>query len=180
MLTAKAASTDKINSLEVGLDDFIPKPFKISELRSRISNLLIQRENLKKRFQKQVFLKPEKITINTKDEEFMDRATEIVEENISNASFSVEEFQREMGLSRMQLHRKFKALTGKSSGEFIRYIRMNSAAELLVQNTATVAEIAYEVGFSDPSYFTKCFKNEFGVSPTEYAINPSKSKPFNI
>ncbi len=168
MLTAKANLETKIEGLETGADDYITKPFNINELKARVNNLLEQRQKLRDRFERQVTLQPRDIVITNKDEAFLDKTIKIIEENISDPDFTVEVFQKQMGMSRMQLHRKLKALTEKSTSEFIRFIRMKRAAQLLEQEAGTVSEIAYEVGFSDPSYFTKCFRVQYGVSPSEF------------
>jgi len=137
--------------------------------------LIEQRNKLREKFSRQIKLQPKDIIIKSKDEEFLIRAIETIEQNMSESEFAVEAFQKEMWMSRMQLHRKLKALTEKSTSEFIRSIKMKRASQLLQSQMGSIAEVAYEVGFNDPSYFTKCFRLEYGVSPSEYHKS-SKSK----
>jgi AraC-like DNA-binding protein len=159
---------ERIKGLETGADDYLVKPFNINELQVRVNNLIDQRKKLKERYEKELKIPRSELRVISKDEKFLERAGNAVEKNIANSHFSVEDFQKEMGMSRMQLHRKLKALSEKSTSEFIRLIRMKKAAEMILNNQGTISEIAYEVGFNDPSYFTKCFRNEFGIPPSEY------------
>ena len=175
MLTARASLDTKLTGLRTGADDYITKPFNIEELKIRVKNLIEQREKLRKRFSREITLQPSDITITDKDEEFLQNAIRMVEAHIADDQFTVEAFQKQIGMSRMQLHRKLKALTDQSAGEFIRLIRMKRAAQLLQQKEATVSEVAYEVGFNDPSYFTKCFRSQFGISPSEYVQQTMKT-----
>ena len=168
MLTGKSAVEERIKGLETGADDYLVKPFNINELQVRVNNLIDQRKKLKERYEKELKIPRSELRVISKDEKFLERAGNAVEKNIANSHFSVEDFQKEMGMSRMQLHRKLKALSEKSTSEFIRLIRMKKAAEMILNNQGTISEIAYEVGFNDPSYFTKCFRNEFGIPPSEY------------
>jgi len=169
MLTGKSAVEERIKGLETGADDYLIKPFNINELQVRVNNLIDQRKKLKERYERDLKIPRNEFSrVISKDEKFLDRAAKAVERNIANSHFSVEDFQKEMGMSRMQLHRKLKALSEKSTSEFIRLIRMKRAAEMILNGQGTISEIAYEVGFNDPSYFTKCFRNEFGIPPSEY------------
>jgi len=180
MLTAKSDVESKIEGFEKGADHYITKPFDISELQARVANLIEQRNKLREKFSREIKLQPKDIMIKSKDEEFLIRAIETIEQNISDPEFTVETFQKEMWMSRMQLHRKLKALTEKSTSEFIRSIKMKRAAQLVESKMGSIAEVAYEVGFNDPSYFTKCFRLEFDVSPSEYdkstKVKPPDSK----
>lgn len=168
MLTAKSDVESKIEGFEKGADHYITKPFDISELQARVANLIEQRNKLREKYSREIKLQPRDIIIKSRDEEFLIRAIETIEKNMSDSEFAVEAFQKEMWMSRMQLHRKLKALTEKSTSEFIRSIKMKRASQLLQSQMGSIAEVAYEVGFHDPSYFTKCFRLEFGVSPSEY------------
>jgi len=168
ILTGKSTIEEKVKGLETGADDYLTKPFHLNELEIRAFNLIEQRKKLKSRYEKQLKIPKQELKVIGKDERFLDKAMKVVESNIANSGFNVELFQKEMGMSRMQLHRKLKALSEKSSSEFIRLIRMKRAAELILTDAGTISEIAYEVGFNDPSYFTKCFRNEFGIPPSEY------------
>ncbi|MEM9078652.1 MAG: ATP-binding protein, partial [Bacteroidota bacterium] len=131
LLTAKADRNTKLDSLKTGADDFLTKPFDNEELKVRIQNLVAQREKLKAKYEQTLRLAPSKIKVQSPEETFIKRALEIVDEKLSNSEFTVEAFQKEMGMSRMQLHRKLKALTNFSSSEFIRDIRLQRAADLL-------------------------------------------------
>jgi signal transduction histidine kinase/ligand-binding sensor domain-containing protein/DNA-binding response OmpR family regulator len=169
LLTAHTGMDQKISGFEAGADDYITKPFSFEILESRIRNLIKQREALRKSFQKQIEISPSSIDIISVDEKFIQKAIETVEKNIDNANFSVEELSRELGMSRVNLYKKLLSLTGKTPIEFIRIIRLKRAAQLLKGSQLTISEIAYKVGFNNPKYFTKYFKEEFGVLPSVYA-----------
>lgn len=168
MLTAKASVEDRIEGLETGADAYVTKPFNIKELRVRVKNLIEQRKKLRERFSKDIKLEPKDIAITSADETFLNRALEIIESQMENSEFEVRDFQDEMGMSRMQLFRKIKALTDYSPSEFIRNLRLKRASQLMEQNYGNVAQITYKVGFNNLSYFAKCFKDLFEISPSEY------------
>lgn len=168
LLTAKANRESKLEGLSTGADDYLIKPFNAEELKVRVKNLIDQRKLLQQRFSKTVVLKPRDIAINSMDEVFLEKVMAIIEKNMDNADFSVEDFQKAIGMSRMQLHRKLKALTNHSTTEFIRIQRLKRAASLLEQNGGNVSEVCYQVGFNSLSYFTKMFKEQFGVTPSKY------------
>ena len=176
LLTARASSESKIEGLETGADDYISKPFDPTELKIRIKNLIQQRQKLRGKFASD-FWKENKFPVlqsvasglNQVDKKFLQKAMDIVNLHLSDTDFNVVEFGKEMGMSRQQMHRKFRALVNQSATEFIRTIRLKKAAELLSQKSGTVSEIAYDVGFNTLSYFTKCFREQFGVIPSEYA-----------
>lgn len=168
LLTAKSAEDQKVEGFSVGADDYVGKPFNFEILESRIKNLIAQRETLKKSFLKRAEIEPEKIKISSVDEKLMKSAIKVVEDNIANPEFSVEELSRELGMSRVHLYKKLLALTGKSPIEFIRIIRLKRALQLLKESQMTVAEVAYEVGFNNPKYFSKYFKMEFNILPSQY------------
>jgi DNA-binding response OmpR family regulator len=176
LLTAKASMESKMEGLETGADDFLTKPFDANELLVRIHNLINQRKRLREVFGKKLSfsvspssdeLKDSGIT--SMDEQFLKKAFETVEREMSDTEFSVQALSEKMGLSRMQLHRKLTALTNQSATEFIKTIRLNKAAILLKSKSGTAAEIAYDVGFNTPAYFSTCFKEHFGTTPSEYA-----------
>lgn len=174
LLTAKSAEDQKVEGFAVGADDYVGKPFNFEILESRIKNLIAQRESLKASFLKRAEVEPEKISISSMDDKLMKSAIKVVEENIANPDFSVEELSRELGMSRVHLYKKLLALTGKSPIEFIRIIRLKRASQLLKESQMTVAEVAYEVGFNNPKYFTKYFKMEFNILPSHYASQGAK------
>lgn len=168
LLTAKSSEEAKLESLEIGVDDYITKPFNLDALLLKIRNLTERRDAKRQIFQKQVKIEPSQITINSLDEKLIEKAVKIVEENISNSEFSVEELSRSLGMSRVYLYKKLLSITGKSPIEFIRIIRLKRAAQLLEKSQLSISEIAYEVGFNSPKYFSKYFKDEFGVLPSAY------------
>ncbi|OAB79668.1 response regulator [Cochleicola gelatinilyticus] len=168
LLTAKTKVTDKLEGMGVGADAYLTKPFSSQLVKATVANLIENRRKLQQRFSQEVILRPKEIALSSADEQFLERLQVVMDDHITNSEFTVERFGKEMGVSRMQLHRKLKALTGQSTSEFLRSQRLKLAIVLLKKNTVTISEVAYSVGFNDPSYFTKCFKEEFGCSPTQY------------
>jgi len=168
LLTAMGSEEKQLEGLKVGVNDYITKPFTFEILASRIRNLLSQQELLQKRFQKQIEVNPAEVTITPVDEIFLKQALEIVEKNMDNEGFSVEDFSRDMYMNRATLYRKIMSLTGKAPADFIRLVRLKRGAQLLAKSGRSIAEIAYEVGFRDPKYFSRAFKEEFGVQPSKY------------
>lgn len=167
LLTARAGEEDKLSGLETGADDYLTKPFSSKELSLRVKNLIEIRQTLRRKFSSSLVIKPKEIAAGSVDKLFLEKAIKIIETNISNDKFSIEEFSNRMNLSHSQLHRKLKALVNQSSIQFIRSIRMQRALELLQNNSGNIAEIAWQVGFTDPSYFTKTFSKHFGYLPSE-------------
>ncbi|MEM9834375.1 MAG: ATP-binding protein, partial [Bacteroidota bacterium] len=175
MLTARDDTQTKRAGFQRGADQYLTKPFEVEELHDRLKNLLEQRSRLKEKYSREIKLNPHEVTVNDRDGLFLERSLRLVEENISDPEFGVEQLQREVGMSSTQLHRKLKALVDQSPGKFIRDIRLQRAAQLLEQNDSQVAEVAYNVGFNHLSYFAKCFKEKFGVSPSEYVKSSSET-----
>jgi signal transduction histidine kinase/DNA-binding response OmpR family regulator len=173
MLTAKASVENRIEGFETGADDYITKPFNMKELLTRINNLIDQRRKLRERFSREVTLQPKDIAITSADEKFLNRTIEIIERNIGDGEFDVAALREKISLSHMQLFRKLKALTDQAPEEFIRTIRLKRAAQLMEKKFGNIAEITYEVGFNNLSYFAKCFKDMYGMSPSEYMKNKS-------
>jgi len=167
LLTAKVTAEDKIQGLENQADDYLTKPFVPKELLIRIQNLIESRKRLREKFQRELILKPSEMAVNSIDEQFITRLLKMVEEHIGDEKFGVEQLALEIGMSRSQIHRKMIALTNQAPNQFIRTFRLTRAMELLKKKAATASEIAYQVGFSSPSYFTKCFREEFGNTPSE-------------
>lgn len=168
LLTAKASAENKIEGLETGADDYLTKPFSSTELLIRIRNLLQQRKTLREKFGKEIKVEPASIAVTSLDNEFLKKAFNVIEQNLSNTEFNSEAFAKEMFLSRSQLHRKLLALTGQAPGEFVRTFRLKKAASLILEKTLSVTQIAFEVGFSSPSHFTKAFRQQFNCLPTEF------------
>lgn len=166
LLTAKAGVESRVEGIETGADAYLPKPFSSRELRAIISNLIEGRIKLKEKFSRQLLIRPERTQEPSMEEKFLMKVRDVVEEHLDDEHFSVEEMSRLVGMSRAQLHRKLSALTGKSASRFVRTYRLQHAMNLLENNSGTVSEIAYKVGFSSPAYFTKCFSEEFGMSPS--------------
>ena len=162
----------QLEGFQAGISDYITKPFTFEILASRIRSLLNLREQLIRKFQKQVEIKPEEITITSVDQDFMKRALEVVEKNMDNPDFSVEDLSRELHMSRVALYKKLLSLTGKTPIEFIRVMRLKRAAQLLKQSQKTISEVAYEVGFNNPKIFTRYFKEEFNMTPSEFQSKP--------
>jgi YesN/AraC family two-component response regulator len=171
LLTARTSLIFKVEGLETGADDYVNKPFNPKVLQLKVRNLIRTRELIRKAYRdsEALSLEPRLITLTSTDETFIRKVLSSVEENMNNADYSVEELGTDIGMSRMQLYRKMKALTGQSANEFIRTIRLKRAAQLLVQDQMTVAEITYAVGFNDLQYFRECFKKQFNMTPSEYA-----------
>lgn len=168
LLTARVTDEQKLEGLNSGAVDYITKPFSFEMLQSRIKTLLLQQESMRNLFQKQIEINPKEISATPVDEEFISQAIEIVEKNISETEFSVEDLSRALFMSRVALYKKLLALTGKAPLDFIRVIRMKRAAQLMEKTQMTVSEIAYEVGFSNPKYFAKHFKKEYNTLPSAY------------
>lgn len=171
LLTARAAQEDKIEGLETGADDYLSKPFDVNELLVRIKNLIEQRRRLRERFSHENFLEPKAFAVSSADEAFLKKAIAIIQEHLTEPEFNVNRFSKEIGFSRSQLHRKILGLTNLVPNHFIRMLRMQHAKQLLDKKYATVSEIAYESGFSNLSYFSRCFKEQFGQTPSEYEKN---------
>jgi signal transduction histidine kinase/DNA-binding response OmpR family regulator len=167
ILTSKSSNDSKMEGLETGADDYITKPFNANLLEVRVTNLLASRRRLRERFQQATEVSPKEITLNTADEHFLEKSIRIVEENMANPDFDIQALELALKMSNMQLYRKLKGVTGLSGIEFIRTIRLKKAFQLLETATYSVAEVAYQVGFNDPSYFTRIFKKEYGKAPSE-------------
>lgn len=171
LLTARTATVHELESLEAGADEFITKPFSYAVLELKIERLITLRNEWHSRFGKRFEIKPGEIGITSLDEKFLNKVLKIVEKNMGSSDFNVEKLSRELGVSRGHLYNKLLALTGKTPVEFIRVMRLKRAAQYLEKSQLTVSEIAYMVGFNDPKYFSRYFKEEFGMVPSEYAKN---------
>lgn len=177
VLTAKTGTEDRIKLYDIGADAYITKPFQMPLLVSRISNLLRGREELMNNFAKSDdSVQLQSITYTSLDEKFIANAVRIVEENISNEDFSFDAFTGEMNVSKSTLYRKIKSLTGMTTTDFIKDIRLKNACRIMKEKTVSVAEVAYQVGFGQPKYFTYCFKKKYGILPTEYMAREKDGK----
>lgn len=176
LLTARSPLLFKLEGLENGADEYISKPFNLDLLEVKVWNLILNRQKMQARFQKQVLLEPTNTIISSFDDLFIERIIKYIEEHLSEETLSVEDISSHVGMTRGNLYKKLKALTSKSPVEFIRYIRLQRAAQLLKQKKIYINEVAYMVGFLDVNYFRKCFKDEFNISPTEYVKQFSDSE----
>ena len=168
LLTAKATGKDKAEGYETGADDYVMKPFDSNLLGVRIKNLIEQRKRVQKHFKTQGLIDLEKIEITSIDKKFLQKVVDIITENISNSTFNVQSLAEKTAMSYQYVHKKIVALTGEPPVELIRKIRLKRALELIEKKFGNISEIALEVGFNNPAYFSKCFKNQFGLSPSEY------------
>ncbi len=175
ILTAKLSQESELEGLQHGADDYIRKPFDVELLNLKLKNILGHREQLRIRFNREITLQPKEVTVTSSDEKFLQQAIEIVEKHMMNTDFSVEMLVKEMGHSRSNLYLKFKEITGLSSSEFIRNIRLKRAVQLFESSDLSVKEIMYMTGFNTASYFAKCFKKQFGVKPSDY-VRKTKNK----
>ena len=178
LVTARTTVEQKIEGLETGADAYLSKPFNSRELRVRVKKLIEQRSQLQARFANNLdnAIRLADTNITSMDQQFLEKALALVEANISNQEFTVENFGREMAMSRVQLHRKLTALTNQSASRFIRTIRLKHAAEFLSKDGANVTETAYKFGFNNLSYFAKCFSEDYGMSPKEWVKKHNKGK----
>lgn len=174
MLTAKADIESKLEGLEHGADAYLAKPFHKEELLIRIKKLLELRHQLQAYYQASAGIAENRSAFkdvsdtHTIEDQFVKRVHKVVEDNLDNFDFTVEQLCQEIHMSNSQLHRKLSALTGLSATKFIRYIKLNKAKELLLQPELTITAVAFDTGFQDPSYFGRVFKQEFGVTPQEW------------
>jgi signal transduction histidine kinase/ligand-binding sensor domain-containing protein/DNA-binding response OmpR family regulator len=175
LLTARSGEEQRLEGFEMGADEYIPKPFNFQVLQSRIRNLLSQRRNLQSLFTRRNAIKASEIQVISLDDQFVQRVVQIIEQNVSNADLSVIDLYRELGVSRAQFFKRIQALTGKSPLDLIRDIRLQHAIQLLEKSQLSVSEIAYKVGFKNPKYFTRYFKEVYHIPPSAYASRKRKT-----
>lgn len=171
MLTSKSEISDRLEGIKLGADAYLAKPFSLEELHLTIDNLIDNVRRLKGKFSGVLKQddKVEKIEVKGNDEELMERIMKVVNENMGDSDFNVEKMCDEVGVSRTQLHRKLKEMTGVPTSEFLRNIRLNEAARLIREHKINITQVSYMVGFANNSHFSTAFKKYFGMSPTEYA-----------
>lgn len=171
MLTSKSEISDRLEGIKLGADAYLAKPFSLEELHLTIDNLIDNVRRLKGKFSGALKQddKVEKIEVKGNDEELMERIMKVVNENLSDSDFNVEKMCDEVGVSRTQLHRKLKEMTGVPTSEFLRNIRLNEAARLIRERKINITQVSYMVGFANNSHFSTAFKKYFGMSPSEYA-----------
>ena len=168
LLTARTEATDRLQGIEYGADAYLTKPFNRQELNLRIEKLIEQRENLRRMFAGQPSLQPKDLDITPVDQQFLSDLISFVEAEISNEQISVLDLSSTLGMSPSQLHRKLKALTGESPGDFLRRFRLQRAAQLLEKSQLSVSEIAFKVGFRSHSHFSRAFRKHHGMTPSDY------------
>jgi CheY-like chemotaxis protein len=174
LLTAKASEENILRGLETGADDYITKPFSTKLLMARIKNLVDLRRHFQLTLYREMTQQPVKMSVSQMDREFIKELQDMIEKNLSDPDFNVERLGKKLYMSRATLYRKIHALSGESPNEFLQSYRLKRGAELLENNFGTVLEVAFEVGFSSASYFTKCFKKKFNRLPS--AFQPSESQ----
>ena len=170
MLTSKSEIADRLEGLKLGADAYIAKPFSLEELHVTIDNLVDNVRRLRGKFSGALKQedKVEKVSMKGYDEDLMERIMKSVNANLDDSDFNVEKLCEEVGISRTQLHRKLKEMTGVSTTEFIRNIRLNEAARLIKERKVNPTQVAYAVGFANYSHFSTTFRKHFGVSPSDY------------
>jgi DNA-binding response OmpR family regulator len=175
LLTAKVSEEHKLNGFQAGADEYLPKPFRLDMLQLRIQQLIEQQEKRKGAFSGKIVVNPAEITISSLDEQLLQKALDCVERNMGNPEYSVQQLSQDLSMDRSVLYKKLQSLTGLSPLEFIRSLRLKRAAQLLIQGGYPVIEVAEMVGFNTPRYFTKYFKETFGVTPSQYSQQEGKS-----
>ena len=168
LLTAKAAQEDTVHGLEAGADVYMPKPFSAGELRAHVANLIASRRQMRAQFSREVVVHPTGVVIPSEEEALLERILAVVEAHLGDSTFHVNRLADEVGLSRRQLTRRVKALTGEAPSELIRRMRLERAADLLAARAGTIAEVAYAVGFKTPAHFSTAFREAYGLSPSEH------------
>lgn len=168
LLTAYSSEEHQLKGIESGADSYITKPFSVKYLTTRIIKLIEQREKLQQKFATEPGIQHPEIAFTDRDKVFLDKLHEIIEENMSNADFKIEGFAQSLAMSRTTFFRKLKGITGYPPNEYVRILRLKKAAELLMDTDMNISEISYQIGISDPFYLSKCFKAQFGKSPSQY------------
>ena len=176
LLTARATMEHKLEGLEEGADSYISKPFNSRHLQVRVKKLLELRASIREHYKTSLDFQEIEPELNRLDKKFLNKLTQIIEENIGKEDLSVEELGQKAGMSRVHLYRKIKKLTDLSVSEFVTSVKLKKSLELLRSSGKSVAEIAYEVGFSSPSYFTRCFRERFKLSPSEYSARDQRKE----
>ncbi len=179
LLTAKNSVESKLEGTGSGADYYFAKPFSIRVLESTLQNLLASQKKLKERYLNNAFAEARELAVVETEKSFMDRFFLVVEENIDNTNFGIDELCRALGISRTNLYNKVKGATGRSVGELIRSVRLKKAAQILASEDLSVVQAMYRVGIQSQSYFTKSFKKEFGKTPTEFIRSLSRQNQYH-
>jgi YesN/AraC family two-component response regulator len=168
LLTAQSDSSAHLKGVNEGADVYLSKPFNSPILLSHVRNLLESRKKLKELFTQKVSLGPSEVEITSFEGEFIKKIIAKIEDNLSNSDFNTDELAEEMNMSRSTFYRKLKAITDMSGSEFIRFIKIQRSAQLLLSGAYTIKQIAYEVGFNDTKHFRKCFIKQYSMTPSDY------------
>jgi len=174
ILSAKANINQQIEGLEMGADVYMVKPFSVDHLKIQVLRLIGFKESIYSRYLKETALIPEGAVTSKLDDEFLKKLTTFIEDNLTDTNLNVDQLADCVALSKVQTYRKVKAITGLSIVEFVRTVRLKKAVKLVLEKRLSYTEIAYETGFSSPSYFTRCFHDHFGKTPSEFAADYGK------
>lgn len=175
LLTAYSSEEHQLKGIQAGADAYITKPFSVKYLLARVVKLIEQREKLQRKFATEPTALQPLISTTDRDKTFLEKINAIVERNIGDAEFKLETYTSALGLGRTTFYSKLKSIVGCSPNEYVRMLRMKKAAELLITSDMNISEIGYQVGINDPFYFSKCFKNAFGKSPSQYRKSAGKT-----
>lgn len=168
LLTAKNTAEDRIECYNAGADGYISKPFELKILEARINNFIIHKKSKQEEFRTNVEVDIDSLETSSIDKDFLDKVVSVIKSNMAEGDFDVVQLADALAVSKSSLYRKMKIATGLSPIEFIRNIRLKHGSQLLKNKSMSIAEVAYECGFSNPKYFATCFKEDFGVTPKEY------------
>lgn len=170
ILTAKKGIDDRVASYEAGADGYVAKPFESKVLFARVDNLLRSYKMRQTAFRKEENINLEGLNYHSADKQFLQSIIDSIEQHLEEPDFDLEQLSSDLSMSKSTLYRKIKAMTGLTPLDFIRNIKMKRACMMLLNQQMNISEVAYAVGFNNPKYFSKCFKDEFGVTPSEYAV----------
>ncbi|MEI7503008.1 MAG: response regulator, partial [Paludibacter sp.] len=168
LLTARTDNEIKFKGLEIGADDYISKPFEADYLLAKIKSLIKNRDSLRQLFQNNIIFEPSKVTVTSTDEKFLNDLMKEIEKGIPDSEYTVDTLEKAMAMSHAKFYNKVKSLTGLSGKELLQDFRLKQAAQIIIENDVSIADVCYMVGFSDPKYFSACFKVKFKITPTEY------------
>ena len=169
LLTSRSSLIYKFEGLESGADDYITKPFNLKEFKLKIKNILDSKQSLKNKFISDTSLASLDVSLTSLDQKLLEKAFQIVKENIANQEFNITQFSEDLGVSRSMLFTKIKAWANATPNEFIQEIRLKHAAKLIELNKLNISEVSYKVGFKRPKYFSQCFKKKYNLTPSEYS-----------